>query len=47
MVMAIIEGTITLVLVYLVLSNANSFNTVATSIGGVYTSAVKTLQARS
>jgi hypothetical protein len=46
MVMAVIEGTITLVMLYLVLSNADSFNTVATSIGTVYSSAVRTLQAR-
>ena len=42
----IIEGTIILVLVFLVLTNANGFDTVASAIGNVYTSAVKTLQGR-
>ncbi len=46
MVGEIIEGTIFLILVYLVLANASSFSTVAGAIGSQYVSAVKTLQAR-
>lgn len=42
----IIEGTFLLVLVFLVLTNAAGFNTVASAIGSVYTSAVRALQAR-
>lgn len=42
----IIEGTITLVLVFLVLTNAQGFDTVASAIGGVYSNAVRTLQGR-
>jgi hypothetical protein len=42
----IIEGTITLVLVFLVLTNANGFDTVASAIGNLYSGAVKTLQGR-
>lgn len=42
----VIEGTITLVLAYLVLSNAKAFSEAAGAVGGVYTGAVKTLQGR-
>lgn len=42
----IIEATFLLILVFLVVVNANGFNTAATAIGGVYTSAVKALQGR-
>jgi len=42
----IIEGTITLILVFLVLTNAQSFDTVASAIGNVYSNAVRTLQGR-
>lgn len=42
----IVEGTIFLILVYLILANAGSFSTVASAVGSTYTSAVKTLQAR-
>jgi hypothetical protein len=42
----IIEGTITLILVFLVLSNAQGFDTVASAIGNVYSNAVRTLQGR-
>lgn len=42
----IIEGTITLILVFLVLTNAQGFDTVASAIGNVYSNAVKTLQGR-
>jgi hypothetical protein len=46
MVGKIIEGTVTLIILYLVLSNADSFGTVAQAIGTQYTGAVKTLQGR-
>jgi len=42
----IIEGTITLILVFLVLTNAQGFDTVASAIGNVYSNAVRTLQGR-
>lgn len=42
----ILEITFTLILLYLVLSNASAFSSITTSIGNVYTSAVKTLQGR-
>jgi len=42
----IIEGTFLLILVFLVLTNAAGFNTVAAAIGNVYTSAIRALQAR-
>lgn len=42
----IIELTGTLVLVFLVLTNAKGFDTVASAVGNVYTSAVRTLQGR-
>jgi len=41
-----LEITFILVLVFLILSNAGSFNTAAAAISGLYTSAVKTLQGR-
>ena len=40
----VIEGTFLLILVFLVLTNARGFNTVATAIGRVYTDAVAALQ---
>ena len=42
----IIEGTITLILVFLVLTNAQGFDTVASAIGNLYSNAVRTLQGR-
>lgn len=42
----VLEGTATLVLVYLILTNAQGFSTAAQAAGGVYTGAVKTLQGR-
>ena len=42
----IIEGTITLVLAYLVIANAGNFSTAAGAVGQVYTDAVKALQGR-
>ena len=42
----IIEGTITLVLAYLVIANADKFSTAAQAVGTVYTDAVKALQGR-
>lgn len=46
MVGRILEGTATLVLVYLVLTNASGFSSAASAAGSVYTNAVKTLQGR-
>lgn len=42
----IIEGTITLVLAYLIIANADKFSTAATAVGNVYTQAVTALQGR-
>lgn len=42
----LLEITFTLVLVYLVLSNASNFKTAIESIGGVYVKGVTALQAR-
>lgn len=42
----ILEITLTLVLVYLVLSRAEGFSTALGSVGSVYTSSVRTLQGR-
>lgn len=46
MVESVIEGTIFLILVFLVLSRSADFGAVAGAIGGQYTTAVKTLQGR-
>jgi len=42
----IIEGTITLILAYLVIANADKFSTAASAVGSVYTDAVRALQGR-
>ena len=42
----IIEGTITLILAYLVIANADKFSIAATTVGTIYTDAVKALQGR-
>lgn len=42
----IVEITFVAVLVYLILSNANGFKTVAGASAGAYSTAVKALQAR-
>ena len=42
----IIEGTIALVLAYLVIANADKFSIAATTVGKVYTDAVTALQGR-
>jgi hypothetical protein len=42
----IIEGTITLVMAFLILSQADNFGTAAKAAGGVYVDAVKALQGR-
>lgn len=42
----ILEGTATLVLVYLILTNAQGFSTAASAAGKTYVDAVKTLQGR-
>lgn len=46
MVMAIIEGSVTLIILYLVLAHSGEFGTVAQAIGSQYVGAVKTLQGR-
>jgi len=46
MVTAIIEGTVTLIILFLVLSHAADFGTVTQAIGQQYIGAVKTLQGR-
>jgi hypothetical protein len=46
MVGKIIEVTAVLIGLYLVLTNSDSFGTVASATGTVYTGAVKTLQGR-
>jgi hypothetical protein len=42
----ILEVTLTLILVYLILSRADGFSTAMRSLGGVYIGAVKALQGR-
>jgi hypothetical protein len=42
----IIEGTITLVLVFLILTNAKGFNVAVSAAANAYSTAVKTLQGR-
>lgn len=42
----LLEITFTLILVYLVLSNAGQFSSVVNSLSTAYTSGVKVLQAR-
>ena len=42
----IIEGTITLILAYLVIANADKFSMAASAVGTIYTDAVKALQGR-
>lgn len=42
----IIEGTITLILAYLIIANADKFGTATTAVGKVYTDAVTALQGR-
>lgn len=43
---AIIEGTILLIILFLVLTHSGEFSTIASSIGSQYTGAVSTLQGR-
>ena len=42
----VIEVTFTLILAYLVLSNARGFSNVIRSVGSVYTGSVRALQGR-
>jgi hypothetical protein len=42
----IIEGTITLIMAYLIIANADNFSTAAKSAGSIYVDAVKALQGR-
>lgn len=44
MVARVIEGTITVLLVGIILSNADGFSKAAQAIGGVYVDAVKALR---
>jgi hypothetical protein len=46
MVNKVIEGTITLVLVFLILTNAKGFDTAVSAAAGGYSRAVRTLQGR-
>jgi len=46
MVGRIVEGTITLIVVYLVLQNASGFSAAAQAVGSGYVGAVKALQGR-
>ena len=46
MVGKIFEGTVTLIILYLVLIHSSDFGTVAQAIGTQYTGAVRTLQGR-
>lgn len=46
MVNKVIEGTITLVLAYLVIANAPNFSKVVASLAGGYIGSVKALQGR-
>lgn len=40
----IVEATVTLIGVFLILTNAGAFNTAVTAIGSVYVNAVRALQ---
>lgn len=42
----VLEATVVLVLMYLVVANANGFSMAVRSVGSVYSGAVKTLQGR-
>ena len=46
MVKSVIEGTILLIILYLVLANGKSFSSILQSGGSVYVAGVKTLQGR-
>lgn len=46
MINKILEGTVVLVMAYLVIANAPNFSLAIRSIGSVYGSSVKTLQGR-
>ncbi len=46
MVSRIIEITFTLILVYLILNNANGFSSSVSAVSSAYNSAVKSLQGR-
>lgn len=43
---AMIEGTVTLVMLYLIVANSDGFSKAVESIGGVYKNAVVSLQGR-
>jgi hypothetical protein len=42
----VVEGTITLILAFLIITNADAFGTAVGAVGTVYTDAVKALQGR-
>jgi anionic cell wall polymer biosynthesis LytR-Cps2A-Psr (LCP) family protein len=42
----VVEATVTLVLLYLVVANADGFSKAAQAVGGVYVNAVTALQGR-
>ena len=46
MVGQIIEGSVILIILFLILSNAQGFYTAASAIGSTYIAAVRTLQGR-
>jgi hypothetical protein len=44
---AVIEGTVTLVILYLIVANSDGFSKAVEAIGGVYKNSVVALQGRS
>lgn len=46
MIKSVIEGTILLIILYLVLANGKSFSSILQTGGSVYTSSIKALQGR-
>ena len=46
MVKSVIEGTIVLIILYLILANGKSFSSILQSGGSVYISSIKALQGR-
>lgn len=46
MVGRVIEGTITLIIIYLLVTNADGFSNIIKNVGSVYGASVKALQGR-
>ncbi len=46
MVNKVIEGTITLIIIYLLVTNADGFSNIISNVGSVYGASVKALQGR-